>query len=127
MSEGWKLWVDDIRNAPNDGWVVARTITAAIRLLDRYDFAEISLDHDISHQVYMAELSRPYPCTEDFSAVAYYVARKYQGCSLYPKIIVHSSNPVGAQKIKDIFDDWQVPCEIRSIGKPANRLEMEVS
>ena len=50
-----KLWVDDIRNAPDETWTVARTINAAINALKMFEFEEISLDHDISHQVGMGK------------------------------------------------------------------------
>jgi len=28
-----KLYIDDLRNSPDDSWIVARTITGAIRVL----------------------------------------------------------------------------------------------
>lgn len=72
-----KLFVDDIRNAPDDSWTVARTVTAAISAIDTFSFDVISLDHDISHQVVMGGLSRPYPCDETFTPVAQFIARRY--------------------------------------------------
>jgi hypothetical protein len=47
------------RNAPDESWTVARTITAAISAIATFHFDVISLDHDISHQVVMGGLSRP--------------------------------------------------------------------
>jgi len=71
-----KLFVDDIRNAPDESWTVARTINAAISFLETFEPEVISLDHDISHQVSVGSLSRPYPCDETFTAVAYYIKAK---------------------------------------------------
>jgi hypothetical protein len=134
-----KLWIDDIRNAPTDEWTVARTVNQAIRALSKFDFEEISIDHDISHQVVVGKLSRPYPCDECFCAVAYYLAEKYWTTHPMnnpelelmrplagPKIILHSSNPVGAQEQFNILKDYGVKSEIKSVGRAANRLEMEI-
>lgn len=139
-----KLWVDDIRNAPDDSWHVARTVNAAIRAMYRfkYEIKEISLDHDISHQIGMEELSRPYPCTETFQAVAYYIAELWMlernlevhgrksglhaaTTGISPKITIHSSNPVGAREMKAILAESGIEAELRPMGR-ANRLEMEV-
>lgn len=132
-----KLWVDDIRNAPDESWAVARTVTSAIRAIAQFDCTEISLDHDISHQVAVGALSRPFPCEETFEAVAHYIAAKYwhdkpiskelsvARLNLYPKITLHTSNPVGAEKMKSILKDVGIDCTIKLTGA-ANRLEMEV-
>jgi hypothetical protein len=137
-----KLWVDDIRNAPDDSWTVARTVTSAIRAIARYDFDEISLDHDISHQVTVGALGRPYPCEETFMAVAYFIAQKYTKNipagytrthiphesyqQKKPNITIHSSNTVAGEEMKKVLHDAgfsqidHVPMGL------ANRLEMEL-
>lgn len=122
-----KLYVDDIRNAPDDSWNVARTATAAIRTIAQFDCTEISLDHDISHQVVVGKLSRPYPCEETFEAVAWFIAAKYADCPMkkLPKITLHTSNPVGADKMHSILGNSGIPSEIRLTGA-VNRLETEV-
>ncbi len=133
-----KLFIDDIRNAPDDNWIVTRDVTEAIRAINRFDFEEISLDHDISHQVTIGKLSRPYPCGECFCAVAYFIAEKYwidreiknkdlmiTRPLLGPKIIIHTSNPAGAEEMKAILKDSGLSCEIKMMVA-TNRLEMEV-
>lgn len=131
-----KMWVDDIRPAPDASWHVARTANAAIRALAGWDtWEEISLDHDISHQVAVGELSRPYPCEETFASVAYFIAEKWwTGFNdeknplavmrpfLQPKITIHSSNPVGAREMQLILQSRGIKSELRP-GSPANRLE----
>lgn len=42
-----KLWIDDIRPAPNTGWVIARTGREAKALIRQFDFTHISFDHDL--------------------------------------------------------------------------------
>lgn len=120
-----KLFVDDIRNAPDDSWFVCRTVTSAIRTLAQFDnFDEISLDHDISHQVHMDTLSRPYPCSETFQPVAHFIGVKYLNKVFAPAITLHTSNPVGAKELQDILKEYGLSCTIRMYGS-ASRLDME--
>jgi hypothetical protein len=123
-----RLFVDDIRNAPDESWAVARTVDSAISFIAQFgdSIDEISLDHDISHQVGMGELSRPYPCVETFTAVARYIAQYYEArVSLkaegVPKITIHSSNPMGAKNMQFILKDFGVVPYIPY--EPVNRLE----
>lgn len=124
-----KLFVDDIRNPPDDTWMLARTVTSAIHALSMFEFDEISLDHDISHQVVVGALSRPYPCDETFQPVAHYIALKYNlsrlpGSSIVPLVTLHTSNPVGASEMEQILLP-HVNVQHKHFGA-ANRLEMEV-
>lgn len=120
-----KIFIDDIRNPPDDTWTLVRTVTEAIRTINRfrYDIKVISFDHDISYPVEVNGLSRPYPSPETFQAVAYYVKQIWSDIPEdAPKIVIHSANPIGAKEIHDIlpgFDRTITPY------KPANRLENE--
>ncbi|MGD9649993.1 MAG: cyclic-phosphate processing receiver domain-containing protein [Dongiaceae bacterium] len=127
-----KLFVDDIRNAPDDTWHVARTALEAIRAIARYDFEVISLDHDISHQIGMGELSRPFPCPETFASVAYYIVAKYlpylkgdEKWNVPPKVILHTSNEVAGDEMAMLLGQAGIMVEKKYMGA-ANRLEMEV-
>lgn len=113
-----KLFIDDIRDAPDDSWTVVRTITEAIRLLATQSVTEISLDHDISHMVSVGDVGRPFPCKETFEAVAWFLWQgTYQG-----KVTIHSANPIGAMKIGHILENANIPYEIK-LSKPSNGLE----
>lgn len=123
-----KLWVDDIRNAPDDTWQVARSVSAAIRTIARFrdEITEISLDHDISHPI-NHDLSKMTTCEETFAAVAYYIAEVYMTNATLkdapvPKITLHTSNPVGADDMKSILADAGITAEVKMMGA-ANRLE----
>jgi hypothetical protein len=61
-----KLFIDDLRNAPDASWIVVRTVTGAIRALATMEVDIISLDHDISHQVSVDGNSRPFACLENW-------------------------------------------------------------
>jgi len=122
-----KLFVDDVRRCP-DGWTVARTITEAIRALSLFDVSEVSLDHDIGHEVRDLETNKMkfFSCTETFEPVAWYIRQmrvinqeKYwasqngKTCGQLlednphyepkPIVTIHSSNPAGAQKLCNIL------------------------
>lgn len=138
-----RLFIDDIRPVPDDTWHLAKSVNAAIRAIARFDFDEISLDHDISHQVSIGNTpGRPFPCEETFQAVAYFIGVKYSYSSTVekrldidpklkadlpkvPKLYVHSSNPVGATEIVDILRGYGLNAT-STLGKAANRLELEV-
>lgn len=121
-----KLWIDDIRPAPDESWTVARTVTSAIEFVSIFgdSLVEISFDHDISYQLELNGVSRPYPSPETFVPVARYAALYYRGNEAKVKIRVHSANPTGGRNIADLFVDFPdvkvVPMEL------ANRLESEV-
>lgn len=131
-----KLWIDDIRTPPDDTWHIARNVSSAIRALDMFgpDITEISLDHDISHQLIMGKMSRPYACEETFEAVARYIAllktyietpeqsQTERTPKWNPKIQIHTSNYVGAQNMKKILDDVGLNPNV-VIAPGANRLE----
>lgn len=122
-----KLYIDDIRAAP-EGWHLARTVTEAIRILAALEVAEVSIDHDISHRVMMEDtahgsvVSRPYPCSETFEPVAWFLREMAKNRCL-PKITLHSANPAGAKTMAAILADCGT-VEIE-VSKPCNRLEIE--
>lgn len=126
-----KLWVDDIRSAPDESWTVARTVGAAISALARFgdDLEEVSLDHDISHQVAIGTgLERPFPCTETFQPVAWFIAYRFTSPSV-PNITLHSSNPAGRADMEAIMRtrlDFEKHLLIQAPMGAANRLEMVV-
>ena len=120
-----KLWIDDIRTPPDDTWHICRDVSSAIRALDMFweQVREINLDHDISHQVVVNGMSRPYPCTETFEAVARYIAKIRDAHNEWnPKIEIHTSNYVGAQNMKTILESAGFQPNAKVIGG-ANRLE----
>lgn len=128
-----KLFVDDIRNAPDDTWMVARTVTSAIAAIAQWgnEMTEISLDHDISHQVSISggspEGGRPFSCAETFQAVAWFIAYRFSPAHS-PKITIHSANPIGADSMVAILGNrgWEEKdITIKRMGA-ANRLETEI-
>lgn len=117
-----KLFIDDIREAP-EGWTLVRNITDAIRTIAFWDkeITEISIDHDISAEVRVNGVYRPFPTDETFASVAYFIGEKYKNLeneagNWCPKITVHSANPIGCEAIQHILGKYGVPCEIKMMG-----------
>lgn len=120
-----KLWVDDIRTSPDDSWSICRNVSTAINALYHFfwDVEVINLDHDISHQVVMSGMSRPYPCDETFKAVAIYIATlKKWNPNWNPIVKIHTSNYSGANEMKAILEEAGIHPDVE-IAKGANRLE----
>ena len=78
-----KLWVDDVREAP-EGWTLATDYETAKRFLSSVKIEVLSLDHDLG---------------ED-SLTGYDIAKQLVEHSVYPNdIYCHSMNPVGRHNI----------------------------
>lgn len=119
-----KLYVDDIRETPDESWTLVRTITEAINTVSHFgwEIKEISLDHDISLDVRIDGQYRPFPSPDNFTAVAHFIGLFYSRYPeyKYPKITVHSANPTGAESIKNILADFGVGCYV-VLSPPAHR------
>lgn len=120
-----KLYIDDIRTPPDDSWNICRTVLSAVGALDMFweQITDIALDHDISHQIVMGEMSRPFACPETFEVVARHIAvlKKLHPDSS-PTLSIHTSNPVGAEKMKGILEAVGITPTIQ-LARGANRLE----
>lgn len=120
-----RLWVDDIRPAP-EGWVRARSVTEAIRLLATQAFEEVSLDHDISMKVSVGDEEagysepRPFASNETFEPVARYVAAAFDPGDI--QVTIHTANGVAGARMKDILIGFNPAVRL---SKPCNRFEFE--
>jgi hypothetical protein len=82
-----KLWIDDVRPAPN-GWVWAKTLDSALRLYLMEAPDEISFDHDLGGD----ETSMPLAKLIEDNA--------FNGVREPPRWHVHSANPVGRKNLE---------------------------
>lgn len=95
-----KIFLDDVRDVPNDTWLLARTATEFFGLLKKHqDSVEVvSLDHDLGeHQGgYMQPA---------FDGA--WVARWMVNEDVLPSkmIYIHSMNPVGAANMVNILNE----------------------
>ncbi len=127
-----KLWVDDIRPAP-EGWTRARSVTEAIRILATMSVEEVSLDHDISMKVMVGDEEagfsepRPFRSNETFEPVAWFIRElaRERPDGRYPShVTLHTANSVGAEKMRGILSDTMIEVSVR-LSKPCNRFEFE--
>lgn len=104
QTKPWKLFLDDIRFPPKDGFIVARTVDEAQRLIEQYGMPEyISFDHDLG----VDEMGNLIPDGYDFAK--WLVAMDMDGEITLPKNFtfeVHSKNPVGAENIRYYLDGY---------------------
>lgn len=83
-----KLWLDDVRDAPDEGWKVARTYQEAISLLEGGKVRVMSFDHDLGQ-------------SETGYDVATWVEKgAAEGWLKRMEWSVHSANTVGKRRIE---------------------------
>lgn len=89
-----KVFLDDIRNPPDDSWTVVRTARDCFSLLENEQVEVISLDHDLGENV------------QTGYDVANWIERKVFLHPSYkcPDILIHSANPVGRQNIQRVIE-----------------------
>jgi len=93
-----KIWLDDIRSAP-EGWVHVRTAEEAIDLLGRTpDVEEISLDHDLGEP--LDEFGSGQGVVNTLERWQAYGEDKF----VPKKISIHSANPVGRKNMQAAID-----------------------
>jgi hypothetical protein len=84
-----QLWVDDVRPAPGPDWTIARTSAEAIQFLRTGRVEVVSFDHDLGGDDTSMRaidwLDEAVSNDPEFRA---------------PRVQVHSSNPVGARRIR---------------------------
>ena len=88
--EGIRVWLDDVRDAP-DGWARVYTAYEAIALLEAGGVVEISLDHDLGD--------------DDANGTGYTVACWIEEAVALrgfdpPTIKIHSANSVGRERMQ---------------------------
>jgi hypothetical protein len=103
-----KLFLDDMRKAPDFTWDVARCFDDFVKYITLHGVPDvISFDHDLADQHYASEdqYGRPIPYNEYTEKTGYDCAKWLIERGELPKnYIVHSLNPVGAQNIKFVMN-----------------------
>ena len=92
-----KLWVDDLRPAPNDDWVWCKTSAHALAVMNyqllvaKRPPEEMSLDHDLGGD----DTTRP---------VVLWMCQN----SFWPPVVrVHSFNPVGREWLSGMIERYK--------------------
>jgi len=110
-----KLWHDDVRPCPWDGWLWVKDNHHAMQVLQTGMVTECSLDHDLGAK----------PDHSDPTEVVYLRGDSQEGSGLdlarwmvfnrfVPnRITIHSWNPDGARQMALVFQAAGYPCELR--------------
>ncbi len=110
-----KVFIDDVRNPPNDTWVLCRTYDDVEDLvigpyLDAIfsrnpvdQINEISFDHDLGSDRYSGKT-----IAQEMVNLSYFRVMSGETPLFAEDVIVrvHSMNPVGARNIADVFCDY---------------------
>lgn len=86
-----KLWLDDVRPAP-EGWYWAKNVETAKAMLIRGEVTHLSLDHDLGED-----------CLSGYDLCKWMAEN-----NLWPseQITIHSMNPVGRDNMRAIINRY---------------------
>jgi hypothetical protein len=88
-----KLFIDDIRNPPDQDWIVARSYNEAITILETGIISVVSLDHDLGEE------------KTGYDIICWIEEKLMTGAWVFvPEIFIHSANPVGRKNILRAYD-----------------------
>jgi hypothetical protein len=88
-----QLYVDDIRSAPNDDWVVARSYRDAVKYLESGVVTSLSLDHDLGGKL------------TGYDICVWMVSQEY---FVWPiTIVLHTSNTVGRDNMRQLLTHYK--------------------
>jgi len=87
-----KLFLDDMRQPPDETWDVVRTHKEFIEYIDEHGVPDIiSFDHDLDGTLTGLDCAK------------YIVGR----CLTIKEFYVHSANPTGARNIRVLLENWR--------------------
>lgn len=100
MSTFNALWIDDIRDVPEDDdefiWTCARSFHEAVTKLELIEFDMVSFDHDLGTTYGEREMT-------GYDIALWLVQRKEDGFTVPSQYQVHSANPVGRDRINGVI------------------------
>ena len=102
-----RLWLDDVRPAPV-GWVWVKTVDEAIACLQTGGVEEASFDHDLGRCAVCADCVKcACRCHLTGTTLVDWMAAE----NIWPrtKPRVHSSNPVGRERMRQTIDRYWSP------------------
>jgi len=106
-----KLFIDDIRQPSDVGfinseWVVARTYSEAMRYIESFKPQLISFDHDLGYMQPSGFDIAKELLNLDMD-LGEYISSDF-------KYYVHSANPIGAENIRSLLDNY---IDVRTNGR----------
>ena len=98
----FKLFLDDVRDPPDDSWMVARSYSEAVALIEQNGFPDsVAFDHDLGKA----------PILEDKTGMdlAHYLIDldiEHHSMPDHFTYTVHSANPSGVANIKGLMEGY---------------------
>lgn len=113
-----KLWLDDVRPAPDDSWSWAKTVEEAQEILLTGEVTVASLDHDLG-----AIFDPDWEPGGDGIDLAIWMVEE----QIFPdeSLTIHSWNPSGALNMKRTLESGgcTIPCELKPFEIPQELYE----
>src|SRR5882672_2251390 len=95
----YKLFLDDIRQPPDDTWVIARSYEEGVNIVQERGFPSVvSFDHDLGKW--------DEKTGKDFANFLIDYDLDHNIITGDFKFVVHSANPAGAANIQSIMDGY---------------------
>lgn len=95
----YKLFLDDVRNPREDGWVVVRSFIEAARYVHQHGFPDhVAFDHDLGEEDHRTG--------RHFAQWLIEHDMRYETMPRHFTYSVHSANPVGAANIRGLLDSY---------------------
>lgn len=94
-----KLWIDDIRNPPDDTFDIARSYGKAIAMLDAVNYDEVYLDHDLADFTDVRERT-------GYDVVMWLASRAHDGGYVPNKYFMLTANPVGRRNMSAVIERY---------------------
>lgn len=88
-----KLFVDDLRDPPDDSWQVARSTSEAVRMCQAIWPSDLALDHDLGGDDRIMDFLK--------------ILQEMGEGRPIPSWTVHSANPVGRKNIESFMNSWE--------------------
>lgn len=95
-----KVYLDDLREAPDEGWIVVRSVEGAIRLLKTNKVSELSVDHDLGNQT-------PFTGYDLLEWLENEVAEGKSDIRVPDTIKIHSANVSARKRMKQAVESIQ--------------------
>jgi hypothetical protein len=112
-----KLYLDDIRKAPDETWIIVRNFEAFANWIEANGLPDVvSFDHDLGHgQAYRKPRGKRIwiPRAEFEQIKDGYDCCKWmlENYGMPKEARVHSMNPVGAERLRNLLSDyWKGSC-----------------
>lgn len=95
----FRLFIDDIREPSDSGWIIARSSEEAIHVIEAYGCPGlISFDHDLGGEDTSMRIVK-WLVDRDLDAAGNFIPRDF-------RFIVHSANPIGSENIVGLLQSY---------------------